>query len=264
VKTTIFWAHVARTAVSKLYRTMDTHVLDIPTEVFVCNILPLLDVRDLVILGRTCKKLYRIVQDEHIWKQHLFVSLGSEDTFKSCLHNVVEIRSHLDDLTQELENEEAARATSEQMRVVLESNLDREMRINQELATKVKVLEEENVWLMESQKNQILMETDLRRAMQELESLRRQTELYEERLTGKDRELKLLERRKENLEAELKEMTEELSELRVSKRDLVKLNRQLKTELVRAIQTAQVQKREGPSGPTNVVQLMPALPKNKF
>jgi len=71
----------------------------------------------------------------------------------------------------------------------------------------------------------------------------------------------LLERRKENLENELKTFTEELSELRVSKRDLVKANRQLRTELVRALQNQQNNKKET----INVVPLIVnSLPKNKF
>ena len=98
--------------------------------------------------------------------------------------------------------------------------------------------------------------------IQEVESLRRKCELYEERLAGKDRELKLLERRKENLEAELKDFDEELSELRVSKRDLVKSNRQLRTELVKAVQNAQCLKRETMI-PT-MAQFIGSLPKNKF
>ena len=46
-----------------------------------------------------------------------------------ALRNLVRLQRHTEDITQMLENEEAARTTAESMRVVLESNLDHELRI---------------------------------------------------------------------------------------------------------------------------------------
>jgi len=238
---------------------MQVQFLDIPAEVIVCNILPLLSLHDLSAVCQTCKQLNRIAQDEKLWKQHLLEVLGSDGTFKSSLFNALQLQRHLEDINVELENEGHARNAAEKTRMLLDSYLDRETCYNQELRMKVKALEC-TIMSMEEQNNQIHLEADLR--LQEVESLRRKEELYEERIAGKDRELKLLERRKENLEAEMKEFTEELSELRASKRDLVKANRQLRTELVKAMQNAQFQNRD-PMLPT-VAQLVNALPKNKF
>eukprot|EP01118_Nematostelium_gracile_P012982 TRINITY_DN4832_c0_g1_i1.p1 TRINITY_DN4832_c0_g1~~TRINITY_DN4832_c0_g1_i1.p1 ORF type:complete len:226 (+),score=63.94 TRINITY_DN4832_c0_g1_i1:57-734(+) len=220
-------------------------LLDLPDEIFVIYILPLLSVPDYGNLCRTCKRFKEVLDDQSLWRRQVIDLVDSKGSYKQVYYIVSQLQKHLSLASEQVEVEKRAAASSEQLRIVLENNLDQETRINQALVMKIKGLEEEVIWLFEGQKNQVYLETQLQRALQDVESLRRMSELYEERLASKERELKLLERRKDNLENELKNVTEELSELRVTKRDLIKSNRHLKTQLIK----------EKP---------LPLLPKNKF